>query len=353
MLTFLVGVFSCMFLLLPQTSFAASTADPMATAKSEALWTYLKNLPTGSSNRILSGQESEGTTDSAAGVYSATGKYPAIVGRDYTLDLSYYTLTQINNYLLTYANNGSLITASDHFRNFQSGGDAWDTTNVDLVQLVTSGTSLNTKLNTELDRIAVPLAALQANNTPVLFRMLHEMNGTWFWWGGKDPTQYKNLWIYIFNYMAKTKGLHNLLWVYASNGGIDLTYYPGSNYVDIIGADIYGQGENLSTTAGYSQVASQGKPFAITEYGACAGNATSSTCSPQDISGMVNSLKTSMPLTSYWLSWAWWWSMPNSTGVSQLLSDPWVITRDEIPTNLTTGGADTTPPAAPTGLRVR
>ena len=332
------------------TATAAATADPNATAKTQALFAYLKNLPTGSTNRILSGQESEGKTDSAAGVFSATGKYPAIVGRDYTLDLAYYNISQINNYLLTYANNGSLITASDHFRNFQSGGDAWDTTNVDFVQLVTPGTSLNTKLNTELDRIAVPLAALQSNDTPVLFRMLHEMNGTWFWWGAKDTTQYKNLWKYIFNYMTNTKGLHNLLWVWAPNNGIDWSYYPGDAYVDIVGSDIYGQGENLSTTSGYDQLSSHGKPFAITEYGACAGNSTASTCSPQDISTMVNSLKTSMPKTSYWLSWAWWWSMPSSTGVSQLLADPWVVTRDELPANLTTGGSDTTAPSVPTNI---
>jgi beta-mannanase len=33
-----------------------------------------------------------------------------------------------------------------------------------------------------LDRVADGLQDLYGSNVPVLFRLLHEMNGIWFWW---------------------------------------------------------------------------------------------------------------------------------------------------------------------------
>jgi len=60
------------------------------------------------------------------------------------------------------------------------------------------------------------------------------MNGDWFWWNGKDPATFIKLWRQMFGYLTKTKGLNNLLWVYAPSGG-DKTaaYYLGDRYVDM------------------------------------------------------------------------------------------------------------------------
>ena len=58
------------------------------------------------------------------------------------------------------------------------------------------------------------LKELQDANVVVLWRPFHEMNGGWFWWGGKDPDEFIRVWRHMFDYFTKTKGLDNLLWVY-------------------------------------------------------------------------------------------------------------------------------------------
>ncbi len=45
----------------------------------------------------------------------------------------------------------------------------------------------------------------------------------------------------LFNYMTKTKNLHNLLWIYSPDQGPGnySMYYPGDDYVDIVALDVY------------------------------------------------------------------------------------------------------------------
>jgi hypothetical protein len=75
---------------------------------------------------------------------------------------------------------------------------------------------------------------------PVLWRPPHEAEGAWFWWGAKGPEACKWLWKLVFDRLVTYHQLDNLIWVWtstASSGALD--WYPGDDYVDIIGADIY------------------------------------------------------------------------------------------------------------------
>jgi mannan endo-1,4-beta-mannosidase len=343
----LAGVVAILFFVsFPVAARGAQTADPLASSKAQAVLNYLTNLPNRTDNRVVAGQF-EDDTSNFGNIFRTTGEYPGLLGRDY----SWSSVTAVNTDAANQSNNGGLVSITNHFGNPATGGNAWDTSSVDLAQLITAGTTSNTNFKKELDKIATGFSDLQSKNVVVLFRPLHEMNGTWFWWGSKNAQQYKNLWIYVFNYLTKTKGLHNILWVYASNGSLDVTYYPGSQYVDIVGADIYGTGSSVPQVSGYSQLSTLGKPFAITEYGACEGGLTWSTssCSPRDISSLIASIKQNMPKAVYWLAWNGVYAMDYNSGASTLLSDPWVVTRDEIV--LPADGGNQAP-AAPTGLRV-
>lgn len=70
----------------------------------------------------------------------------------------------------------------------------------------------------------------------MLFRPLHEASGGWFWWGAAGPDAYKKLYIAIYEKLTNEYGLNNLIWVW---NGQDADWYPGDEYVDIIGEDIY------------------------------------------------------------------------------------------------------------------
>jgi mannan endo-1,4-beta-mannosidase len=87
---------------------------------------------------------------------------------------------------------------------------------------------------------------LQIKNIPVVWRPLHEAAGNiyeyngglaWFWWGADGAESFKQLWIYMFEYF-ESQGLNNLIWVWTTQTKDD-DFYPGDEYVDIIGRDIY------------------------------------------------------------------------------------------------------------------
>ena len=352
---FFLGIFG-----LAKSPWAATPVDPNASAKTKAVLDYLTNLPTGSSNRIISGQYTENrsstSSTSCSGsascndisiIYNATGKYVGFMGLDWTFsNLS-------NQSVIDYWNAGGLIQVGTHIDNPGTGGNAWDTTNVDITKLTTAGTTENTRLINFLNGVATHLLALQNAGVVVLFRPLHEMNGGWFWWTTIGQTNYKTLWNYVFNYMTTTKNLHNLLWVWSPNGSLDSGWYPGHNYVDVISVDLYGT-IAPAAIAGYGNLTTtyNSKPFMLGEWGACSGGLYESGCDRQNISGFITAVKNNMPRTVAWLAWNNIYSMAYHTGTSTILSDPWVITRDEIPV-FGGGSTDTTPPAAPQGLTVQ
>ena len=116
-------------------------------------------------------------------------------------------------------------------------------------ELTTDGTELNNLWRKQMDGIAVYLKQLQAAGVPVLWRPFHEMNGVWFWWCNKPGENgFKKLWISMYNYLTDYHKLNNLLWVWNTNAprnnpgdeaGPYADYYPGSDYVDVLAADVY------------------------------------------------------------------------------------------------------------------
>ncbi|MGM0608764.1 MAG: glycoside hydrolase family 26 protein [Candidatus Muiribacteriota bacterium] len=94
-------------------------------------------------------------------------------------------------------------------------------------------------------------------NFPVMLRFAHEMNLQKYHWGVEEdnynkeaPLKYIEMYRYIWN-KFKRYGAHNVLWVFCPNvdsvpdssWNIMQNYYPGDEYVDILGLDGYNWGE--------------------------------------------------------------------------------------------------------------
>lgn len=109
-------------------------------------------------------------------------------------------------------------------------------TKFDAANSLVEGTWENEFFVKDLEHVAGYLKLLKEAGIPVLWRPLHEAAGGWFWWG-KDAASYKAMWIKMFDYF-KAQGLDNLIWVWTTETGDD-DWYPGDQYVDIIGRDIY------------------------------------------------------------------------------------------------------------------
>lgn len=101
----------------------------------------------------------------------------------------------------------------------------------------------------DIDAIAVQLKRLQAAGIPVLWRPLHEAEGAWFWWGAKGAAPCKWLWQLLYNRLVHEHNITNLLWVWTSTADAGaLEWYPGDEYVDVVGSDIYLSAGDYSTS---------------------------------------------------------------------------------------------------------
>ncbi|MEO6456200.1 MAG: glycosyl hydrolase, partial [Ginsengibacter sp.] len=99
-----------------------------------------------------------------------------------------------------------------------------------------------------LDKVAGFILDLKGKNgeaIPVIFRPFHELNGNWFWWG-KDhctPEELKQIWHFTVSYLRDTKNIHHLLYAFNTDRFASeeeyLLKYPGDDWADIIGFDIY------------------------------------------------------------------------------------------------------------------
>lgn len=211
---------------------------------------------------IISGQYAD------QGVYSneftaikeATGKMPAMLG----LDLMDYTPSRVafgtKGKAVTYAKEfdamGGIISLCWHWNApepylYNNSKQKWwsgfytEATNIDLAKIMNGkdqeGYDL---LLRDIDAIAEELKALQDADVPLLWRPLHEASGGWFWWGAAGQEAYKALWVLLYERLTYEHGLNNLIWVW---NGQDKAWYPGDDYVDIIGEDIY-PGEKVYTS---------------------------------------------------------------------------------------------------------
>jgi mannan endo-1,4-beta-mannosidase len=138
--------------------------------------------------------------------------------------------------------------------------------------ILTPGTQLYQRWCAQVDSIAGYLKKLQAARVPILWRPYHEMNGDWFWWGGRHG-QYstKALYIQLFNRFVKRHKLNNLIWVWSVDRPVRpemhySNYFPGLNYLDILALDVYRNDFNQSYYDSLV-VLSKGKPVILGEVG--------------------------------------------------------------------------------------
>jgi mannan endo-1,4-beta-mannosidase len=140
------------------------------------------------------------------------------------------------------------------------------------VELLTPGTELYNRWAAQVDTVAFYLKKLQEAKVPVLWRPYHEMNGDWFWWGGRLG-EYSTRAIYrmIFDRLVNFHELNNLIWVWSvdrpNKPEMNFSnYYPGNEYLDILSIDIYGNDYSKIYYDGLKTL-SQGKPLALGEVG--------------------------------------------------------------------------------------
>lgn len=127
-----------------------------------------------------------------------------------------------------------------------------------------------------------------------------------------------------------------------------LDYYPGSDYVDIVGYDYYADGGRFPLVAEYDDLLSLGKPFSLTELGQCDGGADWGSCLNKDTRNIINDIKSNMPNVVYWMNWDDQWELGQQSYLSQLFADSWVVNRVDNPS----GATQNKIPVSPAGISI-
>ena len=172
-----------------------------------------------------------------------------------------FTLKIDDKVLATLQSNGLIVTGHDYTATkvvLRKGGGSTlsysaEDNDFSCANATVAGTWENDVVNADLAKVAGYLKKLQDAGIPVLFRPLHEAAGDytwgpWFWWGNSGVEATKDLWKYLYDKLTNEYGLNNLIWVWTmqvhdagvlASAQTVAAAYPGAEYVDIVGADIY------------------------------------------------------------------------------------------------------------------
>ncbi len=262
---------------------SAAPVNPDATPAARAL---LQSIDALSGRATLSGQHNFPNTVSRYSdrVFELTQRYPAIFGQDFGFsggedkDSTLGRPAMIEEVIRQYRA-GAVIALTWHavrptedepvtFHDSVQG----HLTDWEFAQVTTPGTDLYNRWARQVDVIAGYLRELQDAGVPVLFRPYHEMNGTWFWWGGRPgPKGTQVLYRQIFDRYVHRHHLNNLIWVWnvnspSGNAGDVRAYYPGEGYADLLTMDIYGPFEQAYYDSMVA-LAGANRPIALAEVG--------------------------------------------------------------------------------------
>ena len=286
---------------------------------------------------IISGQHNFNNalntfSDSAKNI---AGKYPALWGSDFIFDWKTDRGQDIVDEAIKKSKEGYLVTLMWHEgRPTDDPPFEWlqsiqgKLTDAQWQELVTPNTELNKRWLAQIDVVAGYLKQLQDAHVPVLWRPYHEMNGVWFWWGDKKGENgIIKLWKMMYDRYTNYHHLNNLLWVWGANGLRDIPgdqayhygyYYPGAEYVDILGADIYHFDYEQSDYNELVNVAN-GKLIALTETGEL----------PRP------EILQAQPKWAWFMVWTSWLWTDNPKGrVSEIYNLPQTLNHDEVKAKL-------------------
>ncbi|MGA3343759.1 MAG: glycosyl hydrolase [Terracidiphilus sp.] len=309
---------------------AIEPVNPHATPEARALLAFLSSI---SGKATIAGQHNFPNvgarwTDMA---YDLTAKYPGLFGGDFGFsggddkDSVLARPAMIEEVERQYKN-GAVIALTWHevrpiddepvtFHDSVQG----HLTDAQWRELLTPGSPLNLRWCAQVDVVAGYLTQLRDAHVPVLFRPYHEMNGNWFWWGGRPGKDGSvALYLQLYDRFVNVHHLDNLLWVWnvnapGGNAGPIADYYPGAQFADLLTMDIYGEFKQ-EYYASILALAGD-KPIALAEVGKLPG--------PEVLENQ--------PRWTYFMCWSEFIQKGNPLDlVNAVYHAPQVLTRDDV-----------------------
>ena len=276
--------------------YIASLSNASATAQARNVYNFLLEQ---SGKRILSGAMANVNlnNDFANWISGVSYAYPALTCYDFiNINDSWIDYSDLSAPLAQWNKNGlvafmwhwlaptdeAAYRAGDTSRyGFNVPGEGSENpTEFDIREALKDGTWQHEFILADIDRVAVVLKKLQDAGVAVIWRPLHEAAGSyqynnpWFWWGRHGEEATKSLWTLMYDRLVNHHGLNNLIWVWTAQyakgyeaqmaGG-----YPGNEYADIVGVDMYEETNDAQPAAYAAALAMTGgkRMVALSETG--------------------------------------------------------------------------------------
>ena len=315
--------------------------NPKATNEAKSLMSYLVDIY---GTNILSGQQEQpgghewGDTEAEFEYISKlTGKLPAIRGFDFMnyrgneLEIEDGSAERLIEW---YNKKGGIpVLCWSWFSPGDIGklGEASyfsDMTTFSISEALTDGTEENAALLADIEFMAGKLKKIQDAGVPVIFRPFREAEESWFWWGKEGPGPCIELYKLLYDKFTHEYNINNLIWEWTSyDYETSAEWYPGNNYVDIIGYIKYNSkndqpnGSAISSTFYNLVRLSNGeKMIAMSE---------------NDTIPMVDSVKDELAAWLYFCTWHGWWIRLETANpvewIKEMYTSEYCITLDELP----------------------
>ena len=310
---------------------------------------YLESLPSRHDKRIISGQfERWGAaveplsspTNFVNIVHQKTGKWVGLVGVEYH-NGPRVIYDKPNQLCVEYWNRGGfcqlyLIMSNPANPEAHNGGGKCD-----IRSILDPAHPHHKYFFKELNEVADGLEDLQDKGVVIFINMFAEATGSWFWWGGGEPEDFIALYQATYDHLVIIRGLKNLIFVYEPSSHHDtaLDYYPGPDYVDIIGISIFIDHDKeleAGSIPNYQALKALGKPMAFSQWGPRRGSDQTRTIDqpPADNLKLMRGIQQYFPDIVWWMNWCYAYSistLENSNyNDTELLNHPWVINLGEI-----------------------
>ncbi|MDO4864582.1 MAG: glycosyl hydrolase [Ruminococcus sp.] len=355
--------------------------DSLATKETQSLMAYLASVY---GKNIISGQQEiysggpHGLEYEFDYLKEKTGHYPAIRGFDYGNFCcpAYGSDDGSTKRIIEWVKDkNGIATASFHINvpnkmdSYKIGDRIdWSQTSYNAKdndfspkKAYTEGTKEYEYYRQSLETLAAEFKKLEAEGVPVIWRPLHEAEGgggetgSWFWWGKEGSAVYKELWKYTYKTLTDDFGCHNLIWEWNSyDFSTSADWYPGDEYVDIIGYDKYNCVKYLAENNWQASYEHDDSAIASTFYSIMEryDSAKMVSMAENDCFSTVDNLVNDK---AGWLYFCTWY---DGGGSSNFLTDPifnteedtiamyqsdYCITLDELPADLYENGTDPDP----------
>ena len=310
----------------------AVLSNKNASAAAKSLYSYICKEY---GNSIISGQQEStwmGSPDYEMNyIKDASGKLPAMRGLDYMGD----DFDGVNKRAIEWFEKGGIVTICWHCgSDFADNYDDCKADDLDWDKALTPGTAEYKALSEAMDKGAKALKELQDAGVPVIWRPFHEFDGGWFWWGKGGADNFKKLWTMMYEKYTEEWGLDNLIWCLGFTESVPADWYPGDEYVDIIGADTYVESDG-SLIGMYNKVvelAGTDVPVILHENGTIP--------NPENLESEGAYWSSFMTWHTEWITDSKW---NTKESIKAVYNSDYVITLDELPEDLYTASASDGP----------